>query len=254
MRENICYNSRRSETRADMRFNGHKAKHLLLEQFRGWRAQETAWLVFCVGSIAALSVYWNSDAAGTIAATTGMMYTVLAGKGKVSCFLFGLVNTPLYALIAFKAGYYGDFALNAYYFAMMFPALRAWLDNASAVSDEGIKRTRLSSKGRMALAAVSVACIVPVWAVLSAAGGSRPLCDAATSVLSIAAMALTVRRAIEEWALWIAVNAIEVFMWYKAWRGGEGDVSILLMWILFLANGIYLLSLWIGVERRARTR
>jgi nicotinamide mononucleotide transporter len=71
-----------------------------------------------------------------------------------------------------------------------------------------------------------------------------------TNVLSIAAMILTVKRAIEEWVLWIAVNAIEVFMWYRAWCSGSGNISILLMWMLFLVNGIYLLTLWLRIERR----
>jgi nicotinamide riboside transporter PnuC len=63
-------------------------------------------------------------------------------------------------------------------------------------------------------------------------------------------MVLTVRRAIEEWVLWIAVNAIETVMWYKAYLQGTGPVSILLMWLLFLANGIYLFCLWRRIEKR----
>ena len=80
--------------------------------------------------------------------------------------------------------------------------------------------------------------------------GNRPFCDALTNVLSIAAMLLTVRRAIEEWVLWIIVNAVEVFMWWNAWCAGEGSISVLLMWLLFLANGIYLLSLWMRTGKK----
>ncbi len=180
-----------------------------------------------------------------------MAYTVLAGKGKVSCFLFGLVNTPIYAYLAFKAGYYGDGALNVYYFAMMPAGMRAWLKNASDDCAEGITRTSLSARGRLSLAALCTAATILLWAALAAAGGSRPLCDSATNVLSVAAMILTVRRAIEQWMLWIAVNTIEVFMWYKSWTAGEGGISILLMWLLFLANGIYILTTWLGVSRPA---
>jgi hypothetical protein len=39
-------------------------------------------------------------------------------------------------------------------------------------------------------------------------------------------------------------------MWWKAWCAGEGSVSVLLMWLLFLANGIYLLSLWMRMEHK----
>lgn len=222
----------------------------LIEQFRGWRTTEVLWLAFSISSIIALSVHWGDTAIGMTAAVTGMMYTVLAGKGKPSCFLFGLVNTPLYAWIAFNAGYYGDLSLNIYYFIMMFPGLAAWLRHRSSVAETGIVRTRLSNKGRLQLFAMCIIGILVLWGILYLINGNRPFCDAVTNILSIAAMLLTVRRAIEEWILWIVVNAVEVFMWWKAWCAGEGSISVLLMWLLFLANGIYLLSLWMRIEKR----
>ena len=222
----------------------------LIEQFRGWRTTEVLWLAFSISSIIALSVHWGDTAIGMTAAVTGMMYTVLAGKGKPSCFLFGLVNTPLYAWIAFNAGYYGDLSLNIYYFIMMFPGLAAWLRHRSSVAETGIVRTRLSNKGRLQLFAMCIIGIMALWGILHLINGNRPFCDAVTNILSIAAMLLTVRRAIEEWVLWIIVNAVEVFMWWKAWCAGEGSISVLLMWLLFLANGIYLLSLWMRVEHK----
>ena len=182
------------------------------------------------------------------AAVTGMMYTILAGKGKPSCFLFGMVNTPLYAWIAFNAGYYGDLSLNIYYFIMMFPGLAAWLRHRSSVAETGIVRTRLSNKVRLQLFTMCIIGILVLWGILHLINGNRPFCDAVTNILSIAAMLLTVKRAIEEWVLWIVVNAVEVFMWWNAWRAGEGSISVLLMWLLFLANGIYLLSLWMRME------
>lgn len=227
-------------------------KTIFAEQFRGWRATEIAWLALSVSSIVALSVHWGDTALGTTAAVTGMMYTILAGKGKLACFFFGAINTPLYAAIAFKSGYYGDFALNIYYFAMMFPGIAAWGSNQSAAIGEGIVRTRLSPKNRVLLAASCAAGTLALWALLHILGGARALCDSVTNILSVAAMFLTVRRAIEEWVLWIAVDAIEVFMWWRAWCDGSGEISILLMWLLFLANGIYLLSLWKRAEARQK--
>ena len=220
-----------------------------VEQFRGWRATEILWLVFSLSSIVILSIHWGDTAMGMTAAATGMMYTILAGKGKPACFLFGMVNTPLYAWIAFKAGYYGDLSLNIYYFIMMFPGIATWLRHRSCVSEAGIVRTRLSSKGRLKLCAMCAIGILALWGILHLINGNRPFFDAVTNILSVAAMLLTVRRAIEEWILWIIVDAVEVLMWWNVWRTGEGHISVLLMWLLFLANGIYLLSLWMRIEK-----
>jgi nicotinamide mononucleotide transporter len=57
-------------------------------------------------------------------------------------------------------------------------------------------------------------------------------------------MVLTVRRCIEQWIMWIAVDLIEVFMWWRVWTETGNSVSVLLMWLLFLANGFYLWRLW----------
>lgn len=231
-----------------------KTKGFITEQFKGWRPGEAIWLFFCLVSVTILSSLSGDPPLYVACALSGVMYTVLAGKGKPSCFIFGLANTPIYAWIAFKAGYYGDFALNLYYFAVMIPGLLAWLKNRSDDAQEGIKRTCLSIRGRVRLAAICLLSTALLWYVLSMLGGRHPLHDSVTNVLSIAAMVLTVRRAIEEWVLWIIVNAVEVFMWYSAWRAGTHPLSILLMWTLFLANGIYLFGLWIGIERKNRLK
>lgn len=221
----------------------------LIAQFKGWRRREVVWLLFCVLSIAGLSLYWRDSPIAIVAAVTGMMYTILAGKGKSACFLFGLVNTPIYAYLSFRQGFYGDFALNVYYFAMMFAGLRAWMAHKSDSDEEGVFRTHLDAAWRLKLLMVCIAATLALFALLKILGGSRPLCDAMTNVLSIAAMYLTVRRAIEEWVLWIAVNAIEVFMWAKVWLSGEGMFSVLLMWLLFLVNGILIFAEWVRLNK-----
>ena len=52
-------------------------------------------------------------------ALTGVLCVIPTGKGKMSCYLFGLVNTVLYAWIAFGARYYGEVMLNACYYVPM---------------------------------------------------------------------------------------------------------------------------------------
>ena len=211
----------------------------------GWRSGEVAWLVFSAASIVSLSIFWGESVLGTVAAVTGVAYTVFAGKGKRSCFLFGLVNTPLYAWISWRNGYYGDMALNIYYFSMMVPGLMAWSRHMSGDDKGGIVRSRLSRREALFwMLALAAACLT-LYAILVYFGGARPACDAVTNVLSVAGMIFTLRRLSAQWLMWIAVDAVEIFMWLGVWLEKGAQLSILLMWILFLLNGIYLWRVWL---------
>lgn len=225
-------------------------KKFLVRELSGWSAGELSWMAFSLASVTGLSLHWGDSAAGIVAALSGMMYTLLAGKGKISCYAFGLVNTPLYAYAAWRSGYYGDAALNAYYFAMMFAGIASWRRHSCDDGSKGVVKTRLSARGRALLAAALLSGTAALWAILLAAGGSRPFCDALTNTLSVAAMVLTVRRAVEQWTMWIVVDAIEVFMWWKVWAESGNSVSLLSMWMLFLANGIWLRHRWLSDMRR----
>lgn len=209
-----------------------------------WSAGEIAWAAFCLASIGGLSLWWGEGVLAATAALTGMLYTLLAGKGRPSCFLFGMVNAPLYAWLSYRAGYYGDMALNVYYFAMMFPGVIAWRRNSVSRDDGTVVGRSLDRRGRAKLAVAVAIGAAALYPVLVFCGGSRPLCDAFTNVMSVAAMVLTVRRCIEQWILWIAVDLTEVFMWWRVWAETGNSVSVLLMWLLFLANGFYLWRQW----------
>jgi nicotinamide mononucleotide transporter len=220
---------------------------------QGWSVFELLWGGFCISSIAALSLWWGESALAFSAAVTGMIYTLLAGKAKVSCFFFGMVNAPLYAFLSWREGYYGDMALNIYYFAMMFSGLAAWRRNLESGETGTAVRRSLGFRGRVMWAAGLLAATVPLWAVLSICGGRDPLSDALTNVFSVAAMVLTVKRCVEQWILWIAVDLVEVFMWWRVWAESGNSVSVLLMWLLFFVNGLYLWRLW-SLEMRKRQR
>lgn len=214
----------------------------LKKEIQSWQPFEVAWLLFCEASIIGLSVYWESSALGIIAASTGMAYTVFAGKGKISCFIFGLINTPLYAYLAWEQKYFGDMALNIYYFCMMFPGILAWRKNMKETNV--VVKSKLSNRERSVWGFAILVFTILLWFILSRIGGNRPICDALTNVLSISAMILTIKRCIEQWVMWTLVNLIEIFMWWHVWIEKGNMISILLMWTLFLINGIFLFYLW----------
>lgn len=213
------------------------------------------WATFSVLAIIAVSLTWwdSSDvlhsSLALAAAVTGMMYTMLAGRGWIVCYAFGLVNAPLYAYLSWRWGYYGDMALNLYYFVMMVPGIVCWRRNRDTAEAGSVVRTCLSGRERAVWSAVILVGVAALWGILLAVGGNHPLCDAFTNVLSIAAMILTVKRCIEQWVMWLLVDAIEMFMW---WHTGADSMAILAMWTLFFVDGCYCFGLWYNTSQCRR--
>lgn len=211
------------------------------------------WAAASVLAIGAVSLtWWDANdvlhsSLSLVAAVTGTMYTMLAGRGWIACYAFGLVNAPLYAYLSWRWGFYGDMTLNLYYFAMMFPGIVCWRRNRQADEQGEIVRTRLGGRERWAWAATMAAATLLLWWLLTAIGGNRPLCDSLTNVLSVAAMVLTVKRCVEQWVMWLVVDALEVFMW---WHTGATSWAILAMWLVFLVDGTYSFGLWLSAMRK----
>lgn len=210
------------------------------------------WAGFSVLAIAGISLtWWDANDAlhsslALIAAVTGVMYTMLAGRGWIACYAFGLVNAPLYAYLSWYWGYYGDMTLNLYYFVMMIPGIVCWRKNRDADEKGEIIRTRLPGRERWVWTAALAVSALLLWWLLKTIGGSRPLCDSLTNVLSVAAMVLTVKRCVEQWVMWLAVDAIEVFMW---WQTDDTSLAILAMWAVFLIDGTYSFLIWVEKMR-----
>ena len=78
-------------------------KEFVRNEIEGWKKLEVAWLLIACAVIVGLSIYWDDTVMGIISSTTGVICVVCTGKGKLSAYIFGLVNTVLYAIISYKA-------------------------------------------------------------------------------------------------------------------------------------------------------
>lgn len=219
-------------------------KRFLKNELSGWTAAEIIWTVFACGVICALSVYWNDTMWGIISAVTGVLYTLLAGKGKLSAYFFGLVNSVLYASISFETRLYGETVLNGlYYVPMMFVGFFAWKKNMDMNTNE-VKKRRMSLRGRIALGAVIGALTFLFGLILNAAGDVMPFVDSFTTVSSVVAMLVSVKRYAEQWWIWLAVNVVSVYMWWCSFFTGAENIATLIMWMVYLVNGILILGKW----------
>lgn len=214
------------------------------QECAGWKRLEVFWLVFASVTITALSLYWRDTMTGIIMALTGVICVILTGKGKMSCYLFGLVNTVLYAYVAFGARYYGEVMLNAlYYVPMQFVGWFLWKKHMNQETME-VEKRRLPLTSQAVLLLVTGAAVYFYGLLLKQLGGSLPFIDSMSTCLSVLAMLLSVRRLMEQWILWIVVDVVTVIMWFVSYRNGGTDIAALLMWTVYLLNAVFMFIKW----------
>lgn len=221
-----------------------KLKNLIKNELTGWKKIEVAWMLIACLVIAGLSIYWQDTIMGIISATTGVACVVCTGKGKLSAYVFGLVNAILYAIIAFKAHLYGETMLNAiYYVPMQFVGFYIWSKNMNEETNEVDKR-HMSNKVRLVTLVLMIGATVGYGFILKALGDAMPFVDSFTTVSSVVAMIVSVKMFSEQWWIWILVDIFSVYMWWCDFAAGSDNMATLLMWVIYLGNAVIMCVRW----------
>lgn len=194
------------------------------------------------------------DFIGSIAGITGVVCVVLVAKGNILNYLFGLVNVTLYALISYKAALYGDAALNAfYYLPMQFVGWYSWIGRRKTQESVTVVAKRMITRERVTWLLISITTVAVTAWILKIFEDPQPIKDAATTVLSVIAMFLMVRRFMEQWVLWVIVNIISVVMWVIAFSKGEShSMLMVIMWLFYLANSVNGWITWMRLSQKKR--
>jgi nicotinamide mononucleotide transporter len=224
-------------------------KNFIKEELKGWKISEVSWLLLACTIITCLSVYWGDSLMGIISATTGVACVVCTGKGKLSAYIFGLVNCVLYAIISYQARLYGETVLNAIYYApMQFYGFYIWSKNMNTETHEVNKR-HMTNRGRLLLLLSIIIGTVAFGYILKHFGDAMPFVDSFTTVSSVIAMIISIKMFTEQWWVWIAVDVFSVYMWWCDFTSGSDNMATLLMWIVYLGNAIIMCVKW---EKEAR--
>ena len=221
-----------------------KMQKYVKSELTGWKKMEVAWLAIASAVILALSIYWKDSMIGIMSALTGVWCVILTGKGKRSSFIFGTINVLFYAYIAFVAKYYGEVMLNLiYYFPMNFVGWFAWNKHMNEENGEVIKSSLPRKKGIILYVCTAVA-IFLYGLMLRALNGNLPFVDSMSTVVSVVAQILSVKRLTEQWVLWIVVDVVTVIMWAVNFANGGESIATLLMWSIYLLNAIIMYIRW----------
>ena len=214
------------------------------KEFIGWGRFERIIFPLEILLIICISIYMNDTPAALLSAICGICATILAGKGKISCYLFGMIANICYSYISFKNHLWGNLALNMlYFFPMQFVGIAKWKKHLKKETQEIYKTTLKESEKYLYFIMAFILSSI-FYFILGHFNDLNPFADSVTLILSVIAYIFTVKRCIEQWYLWTIVNALSVYMWIDAYLKGSHCFATILMWSTYLVLGIYFLYNW----------
>ena len=188
---------------------------------------------------------------GLVSSISNVICVIYVAKRSIFNYYWGTLGVITYAIIAYHYANTGEWMLNAlYYLPMQFVGLYAWnrsVDQKTFQASGEVLAKRMSLKNALKVYALTAAGILAYAYVISLPsvqtvlyGAPTPnhfakfLVDSATTIISVVAMILMVKRYQEQWTLWIVVNIFSIILWIITF-----NPMMIIQWTAFLINSIY---------------
>jgi nicotinamide mononucleotide transporter PnuC len=150
---------------------------------------------------------------GTI---SGLLFLYLEIKQNKWLWPVGLLTSVMYIYVFFVAKLYADMSLQFYY---VFISIYGWIiwSKGTNKSDDQLPVVRLSRALFLTLFGASMLIYVFIaYILVNFTDASIPYWDAFTTALSIVATWMLARKILEQWLVWLVVNAVSMGLYiYK---------------------------------------
>ena len=176
-----------------------------------------------------------------ISCCLGICSVVLASRRNILTFAFGFAQVLTYTYLCWTQRFYGEMAINAYYFGTMVYGVFVWRERLK--EESGKKKVEPRSLQPSVIVLIAITTLIGSWLVgwgLAAfTNDTQPYLDAFTTVPALVAQVLMILVYREHWFIWLAVDILSVILWIRA-----GDYFMVTQYTIWCANCIYGIISW----------
>jgi len=191
-------------------------------------------VTFIIGqwSVSGSPWLWLSLLSGCL----GVCSVCLTAQRNILTYVFGFAQVITYTWLCVTQRFYGEIAINAYYFVTMIYGVYVWRKRLQ--SDQLVAPRSLSlSKLLLIVSGTVVLGWIAGWGLATWTDDTQPYLDAFTTVPALVAQILMILVYREHWYLWLAVDILSVALWWRA--GDYCMVSQYSFWCLNCLYGLY---------------
>ncbi|MCE4956402.1 nicotinamide riboside transporter PnuC [Macrococcoides caseolyticum] len=239
----------------------------IVKDFRGFSTYEKVFFgLFILAQIAVL-IYFYDPAQGVdwinvIASVSGILCVIMSAKGRLSTFIYGLIQVATYGWISYQANLMGEVYLQVVFGIFQFIGLYTWIRNMHTINTKSIEVQEVDTKGltllQWVITLVAGAAFYLAFAkYLEHIKSGQPFLDAFNVSLNLTGQVLMSLRFKEQWFFWIVVNIVSITLWVRkmllAGKADDTGVTMVLMWVGFLINSIYGYYYWKKLQVATKT-
>ena len=177
----------------------------------------------------------------------GVFSVCLCAQGNILTYVFGFAQVITYSYLCWTQRFYGELAINAYYFGTMIYGVYAWRKRLGMSGERLVIPRQLTWQMLVLIAVLTLFGSWLVGAGLSAwTDDTQPYLDAFTTIPALVAQVLMILVYREHWFIWLAVDILSVVLWLRA-----GDYCMAAQYAFWCANCLYGLQRWrsLGISK-----
>ena len=153
----------------------------------------------------------------------GLIYLWLEYRASIWLGVANVVMPAIYVVVYYQAGLYADFGINIYYLLVSVYGILYWwkgrqggdVQSSKEVQELAISHTPGQMWARLGIISLALFLLI-AFILISSTDSTVPWLDSFTTALSIVAMWMLARKYVEQWLVWIVVDAVSAGLYiYK---------------------------------------
>lgn len=237
----------------------------LIKDFKGFTRYEKIFFgLFLLIQVAILVYFWQKDHTvdwlNVIASISGILCVIMSAKGRLSTFLYGLIQVATYGYISYHHQLYGEVGLQVVFGIFQFIGLYFWIRNmhTDQLTDDP-KVQEVDTKGLDGKQWVIVIAVTSVfyyglsYYLAHYTDARQAYVDSINVCLNLVGQTLMTLRFKEQWFFWMAVNVVSIILWIRTMTQTGSitvtGITMAVMWIGFLINSVYGYFYWKKLQR-----
>ena len=196
---------------------------------------------FVTNSLEGKEIGWLSLISGCL----GVCSVVLTAQGNILFYAFGFGQVLTYTWLCITQRFYGEIAINAYYFVTMIYGVYVWRKRLQ-IPGNGEQESPIISPRKLSIPIFALITVLTLlgswlvgWGLAAWTDDTQPYLDAFTTIPALVAQVLMILVYREHWFLWLAVDVVSVALWLRA-----GDYCMTAQYVFWTANCLYGLHRW----------